>query len=187
MNDIAELWQQQSLGDITSIVKADKRKRHRLFLQDWALALVMLVSGMLFLAISQSALPIIAAIALFSGAALQLRQAYLNRSTILCYEDWSTLGLLEYRLLVNETETKRLHYSQYGAAGIIVFTVLLTVLKYIFDIAVPEKLIIVYWMIMPFMIAMICFDQWCIIRNRKNWVYLHQLAREFMQADGTLE
>lgn len=185
MNKFAALWQQQSVGDTSTIVNTEKRKRRRLFLQDWAWALVMLVSGILFLRISQSAVFIVAAIALLAGSALQLRQAYFNRRKMLHYEDWSALGLLEYRLLANETERKRFRYSQYGAAIIIVLTVLLTLMRYAFDMAVPDELIIVYYVIMPFMIALIWFNQWRITQNRKKMAYLQQLINEFVEADDT--
>lgn len=183
MNDIAALWQQQSVGDTTSIVSADKRKRRRRFLQDWAAALAMLIFGVFFLSISQLAVFIVAAIALFFGAALQLRQAYFNRSKMLHYEDWSTLGLLEYRLMASETEIRRFRYNQYGAGVIIVFTLLLPMLKYVFDMIVPTELIIAYCVITPFMLGLIWFYQFRIRQSRKVRVNLQQLIKEFLQAN----
>lgn len=183
LNDISALWQQQSAGSEASFAIAEKQKHQRRFLQDWFLAFVMLLFGALFLGLSRSPVYLVAATAFFIGAVLQLRLAYDNRNRTLQYDDWSARGLIEYRLLLCETQLQRCRYNQYGIAIVVLFTLLLAVMRYVLDFAIPTDLIVVYYVILPFLLGSLWYFQRRIAEQRKRLAHLQQMLKEFVEAD----
>lgn len=129
---LAKSWQQQATPQeqapsAEDLAKASQRQKQQRLLMygEWCCALVMIIAAYLFLSDMQGWLGYLTASFLLIGAIATLYVSWKVHKPILAYDNWSSSGLLQFRLRSCKLSMQYYRYNQFSFAALIVFSVLL--------------------------------------------------------------
>lgn len=132
---LAKSWQQQTVAEETppsaaDLAQASQRQREQKLLMyaEWLGALIMAVAAVWLLVNLPGLLGGIAALFLALGA---LSTAYISwqvHRPILAYDNWSSSGLLHFRLKSCRLSLRYYRYTQLSCAALVLFTLILWLL-----------------------------------------------------------
>lgn len=129
---LTKSWQQQttpneqapSAADLTQANQRQQRQRFIMY-GEWLGALVMIIAAYLFLKDMQGWLRYLTASFLLIGAIATLYVSWKVHKPILAYDNWSSDGLLQFRLGSCKLSIQYYRYNQFSFAALILFSALL--------------------------------------------------------------
>ncbi|MDX1678775.1 hypothetical protein [Arsukibacterium sp.] len=132
---LAKSWQQQAVAEqappsTADLAQASQRQREQKLLMygEWLGAVIMAVAAVWLLVDVSGWLGCIAALFLALGA---LSTAYISwqvHRPILAYDNWSSSGLLQFRLKACQLSLRYYRYTQLSCAALVLFTLILWLL-----------------------------------------------------------
>ena len=133
---LAKNWQQQpvdgeAMPDANDLAKANQRQRRQkgLMYAEWLGALIMLATAIWLVLNLPGWLGYISAAFLLLGAGSTAYISWYIHRPILAYDNWSSNGLLHFRLNSCQLSIRYYRYSQLSCAALIVFSLFLWLLQ----------------------------------------------------------
>jgi len=129
---LAKSWQQQTTPieqapSAKDLAKARQRQKQQRFIMygEWLGALAMVVAAYLFLKEMQGWLRYLTATFLIIGAISTFYVSWRVHRPILAYDNWSSNGLLQFRLRSCKLSLQYYRYNQFSFAALILFSAFL--------------------------------------------------------------
>lgn len=188
---LAKSWQQQATPQeqtpsAEDLAKANQRqKRQRLLMYgEWCCALVMMIAAYLFLRDMQGWLGYLTASFLLIGAIATLCVSWKVHKPILAYDNWSSNGLLQFRLRSCKLSLQYYRYNQLSFAALIIFSVLLWLGNWWQPGAIAPKVLQLYGLVIsPLSVLGIYWLQRKIQQKTLELARLSTLATDFQHVE----
>src|SRR5690606_2480016 len=188
---LAKSWQQQPIvtetsPDAADLAQANQRQREQKLLMytEWLGAVIMAIAAVWLLVNLSGWLGGIAALFLLLGA---LTTAYISwqvHRPILAYDNWSSSGLLGFRVKTCQLSLRYYRYIQLSCAALILFTLTLWLLQLLQLDNTPLTMLLFYSLIVsPACIFGIYRLQQKVRLKSTELVQLEALAEDFAQSE----
>ncbi|MCF4008708.1 hypothetical protein [Rheinheimera sp. UJ63] len=150
---LSKAWQQQPTQPLATDLRAAKRQQNYQRWQYWAelaAAGLLLILGCSQLFGERALLDMFLALFLFAGAISMVLTSVSLHRPLLNYSDWSSQGLLLFRLEKCRTTVRYLRYNQYSCLALLLFVITLWGLAWWQPAQVPNILLQVYsFLVLP--------------------------------------
>jgi len=188
---LAKSWQQQTTPQeqapsAEDLAKANQRQKRQQFIMygEWLAALVMLIAAYLFLMDMQGWLRYLTAGFLLMGALSTFYISWRVHRPILAYDNWSSNGLLQFRLRSCKLSIQYYRYNQFSFAALIVFSVLLWLGNWWQPGAIAPKVMQLYGVVIsPLSVLGIYWLQRKIQQKTLELARLSTLASDFQHGE----
>lgn len=188
---LAKSWQQQAVAEETppsaaDLAQASQRQREQKLLMygEWLGALIMAAAAVWLVVNLPGLLGGIAALFLALGA---LSTAYISwqvHRPILAYDNWSSSGLLGFRVKTCQLSLRYYRYTQLSCAALVLFTLILWLLQLLQLENTPLNILLFYSLIVaPACVFGIYRLQQKIRLKGAELVQLEALAEDFAQSE----
>ncbi|WP_337841914.1 hypothetical protein [Rheinheimera sp.] len=165
-SEFAKSWQQQQPQvelDLSAALQRQQRRR-------WV-AVAELIASVVMLAGAGAAwllLPTwlggLSAVFLVVGALVQAVLSWKLHLPLLAYADWSSSGLLQFRLRSQQASVRYLSYNQYSCVALLFFILLMWALAWWQPQQVPEALLNAY----SLLVTPLCLTAWLWLEHKKK-------------------
>ena len=188
---LAKSWQQQatqnepapSAADLTQASQRQQRQRFIMY-GEWLGALVMMIAAYLFLQDMQGWLGYLTAGFLTFGALSTLYISWRVHKPILAYDNWSSSGLLQFRLRSCKLSLQYYRFNQLSFAALILFSALLWLGNTLQPGTIATNLLLFYGLVISPLSALgIYLLQRKVQQKTTELNQLSQLAADFKQND----
>lgn len=188
---LAKSWQQQAVAEeappsAADLAQASQRQREQKLLMyaEWLGALIMAAAAVWLLVNMPGLLGGVAALFLALGA---LSTAYISwqvHRPILAYDNWSSSGLLHFRLKSCRLSLRHYRYTQLSCAALVLFTLILWLVHVLQLDNTPLNMLLFYSLIVaPACVFGIYRLQQKIRLKGAELVQLEALAEDFAQSE----
>ncbi|MDX1392666.1 MAG: hypothetical protein R3241_09800 [Rheinheimera sp.] len=186
---LAKNWQQQpvddeAMPDTNDLAKANQRQRRQkgLMYAEWLGALIMLATAIWLVLNLQGWLGYISAAFLLLGAASTAYISWHIHRPILAYDNWSSNGLLHFRLNSCCLSLRYYRLTQLSCATLIVFSLILWLLDWWQLASVTSQLLLIYSLVVsPLCLFGIILLQQSARHKKDEIAHLTALASDFNQ------
>lgn len=188
---LTKSWQQQttpneqapSTADLTQASQRQQRQRFMMY-GEWLGALVMIIAAYVFLMDMQGWLRYLTAGFLLIGAISTFYISWRVHQPILAYDNWSSNGLLQFRLRSCQLSVQYYRYNQLSFAALILFSALLWLGNWWQPNAIATNLLMLYGLVIsPISMLGIYWLQGKVRQKTTELKQLSQLAADFQQVE----
>lgn len=188
---LTKSWQQQatpnepapSAADLTQASQRQQRQRVIMY-GEWLGALVMMIAAYLFLKDMQGWLGYLTASFLLIGAISTFYVSWKVHKPILAYDNWSSSGLLQFRLRSCQLSIQYYRFNQLSFAALILFSALLWLGNALQPCTIAMNLLLFYGLVISPLSALgIYLLQRKVLQKTTELKQLSQLAADFQQND----
>lgn len=186
---LAKSWQQQATPieqtpSAEDLAKAGQRQKQQRFIMygEWLGALAMIVAAYLFLQDMQGWLRYLTASFLIIGAISTLYVSWQVHKPILAYDNWSSNGLLQFRLCSCKLSLQYYRYNQFSFAALILFSALLWLGNWWQAGSIATNLLLFYGLVVsPLSVLGIYWLQRKVQQKTSELQQLSKLVADFQQ------
>lgn len=188
---LTKSWQQQatpndlvpSAADLTQASQRQQRQRFMMY-GEWLGALVMIIAAYVFLMDMQGWLRYLTAGFLLIGAISTFYISWRVHQPILAYDNWSSNGLLQFRLRSCQLSVQYYRYNQLSFAALILFSALLWLGNWWQPNTIATNLLMLYGLVIsPISMLGIYWLQGKVRQKTTELKQLSQLAADFQQVE----
>ncbi|GHG59201.1 hypothetical protein GCM10010919_01540 [Alishewanella longhuensis] len=186
---LTKSWQQQTtpneqVPSAEDLTRASQRQQQQRFIMYGELlgALVMIIAAYLFLQDMQGWLRYLTASFLLIGAISTLYVSWQVHKPIVAYDNWSSNGLLQFRLRSCKLSLKYYRYNQFSFAALILFSALLWLGNWWQAGSIATNLLLIYALVIsPLSVLGIYWLQRKVQQKTTELQHLSKLVADFRQ------
>ena len=149
--ELAKSWQQHTVAEeappsVADLAQAGQRQREQKLLMygEWLAGLIMAVAAVWLLVNLPGWLGGVAALFLLLGAIATVYISWQVHRPILAYDNWSSSGLLHFRLKACQLSLRYYRYTQLSCAALVLFTLALWLLHWLKLDDTPLNMLLFY-------------------------------------------